>query len=117
MLVHTSRAEVRGAKDRLAIARSSSDMQFSFPSPSLFSPSSAGRSQSNITPFLIELTDRCKAEDIKVGSYPTFGAGVDVSLIGTDLGRLQEIAREVEERVDGKTVAQGKIGEEGSRKA
>lgn len=72
--------------------------------------------ESNITPFLIELTDRCKAEDIKVGSYPNFGMGVDVSLIGTNLERLQELAQEVEQRLDAKIVAQGKVGEASSRK-
>lgn len=72
--------------------------------------------ESNITPFLIELTDRCKAEDIKVGSYPNFGVGVDVSLIGTNLERLQELAQEVEQRLDAKIVAQGKVGEASSRK-
>lgn len=72
--------------------------------------------ESNISPFLVELTDKCKQEDIKVGSYPNFGEGVDVSLIGTNLDRLKELAEEVEKRVDGKLVAQGKIGEASSRK-
>lgn len=72
--------------------------------------------QSNITPFLIKLTDRCKEEGIKVGSYPTFGVGVDVSLIGTDLARLQELGRECEKELEGEIVAQGKIGEAASRK-
>lgn len=71
--------------------------------------------QSNITPFLIKMTDKCKAEDIKVGSYPSFGVGVDVSLIGTDLARLQELGAECEKELNGKIVAQGKIGEASSR--
>jgi hypothetical protein len=62
------------------------------------------------------MTDKCKAEDIKVGSYPSFGVGVDVSLIGTDLARLQELGAECEKELDGKIVAQGKIGEASSRK-
>lgn len=74
------------------------------------------RPESNITPFLIELTNKCKAEDIKVGSYPNFGEGVDVSLIGTNFDRLKELAAEVEQAVDGKIVAQGKVGDASSRK-
>jgi hypothetical protein len=54
------------------------------------------------------MTDKCKAEDIKVGSYPSFGVGVDVS--------LQELGAECEKELDGKIVAQGKIGEASSRK-
>lgn len=72
--------------------------------------------ESNITPFLIELTEKCKAEEIKVGSYPTFGVGVDVSLIGTNLERLKALGAEVEQRLDAKIVASGKIGESSSRK-
>lgn len=65
---------------------------------------------------MIKLTDRCKEEGIKVGSYPTFGIGVDVSLIGTDLDRLQELGAECEKELDGQIVAKGKIGDASSRK-
>lgn len=68
--------------------------------------------ESSISPFLVKLTEQCKADNIKVGSYPKWNNGVDVSLIGTDLAKLQEIAKEVEKEVDGKLIAQGKIGEE-----
>lgn len=71
--------------------------------------------ESNISPFLVKLTERCKAEGIKVGSYPKWNNGVDVSLIGNDLERLQELGREVEKEVEGTITSQGKIGEESGK--
>lgn len=68
--------------------------------------------ESSISPFLVRLTDRCRKEDIKVGSYPKWNAGVDVSLIGTNRERLDEFAAEVEKETQGKLIASGKIGEE-----
>jgi molybdopterin-biosynthesis enzyme MoeA-like protein len=68
--------------------------------------------ESTISPYLSKLNDMCKKEDIKVGSYPKWNGGVDVSLIGIELERLQEIAKDVEKEVEGKTIAQGKLGEE-----
>ncbi|PWN40320.1 Molybdopterin binding protein, partial [Ceraceosorus guamensis] len=70
--------------------------------------------ESNISPFLVELTEKCKKEGIKVGSYPKWNSGVDVSLIGEDLARLQELGSEVEKAVEGKITTAGKIGEESS---
>lgn len=68
--------------------------------------------ESNISPFLAKLTDNCKPEGIKVGSYPKWNNGVDVSLIGEDMDRLQELGKEVEREIEGTIVAQGKIGEQ-----
>lgn len=51
----------------------------------------------------------------RVGSYPKFSKGVDVSLIGTDQSRLGELAEEVVKELDGEIVAQGKLGEEGGK--
>ncbi|KAN0064219.1 hypothetical protein ACQY0O_003386 [Thecaphora frezii] len=67
--------------------------------------------ESNISPFLVKLTEQCKPEGIKVGSYPKWNNGVDVSLIGEDLARLQEIGKQVEQEVQGQIVEQGKVGE------
>ncbi|EPQ27734.1 uncharacterized protein PFL1_04871 [Pseudozyma flocculosa PF-1] len=67
--------------------------------------------ESNISPFLVKLTEKCKPEGIKVGSYPKWNNGVDVSLIGEDLGRLQELGKEVEREVQGTILEQGKVGE------
>lgn len=69
--------------------------------------------ESNISPFLSELTTRLKAENIKVGSYPKgIGGGVDVSLIGKDEARLRELADECCQKLDGTLVGQGKLGQE-----
>lgn len=78
---------------------------------SLLIPSSrAQMPESSISPFLQRLTDKCKPLGIKVGSYPKFGSGVDVSVIGFDVAKLEEIAKEVEKEVDGKVVASEQLG-------
>jgi len=46
---------------------------------------------------------------------PQWNNGVDVSLIGNDLERLQELGREVEKEVEGTITSQGKIGEESGK--
>ncbi|TKY86914.1 hypothetical protein EX895_004202 [Sporisorium graminicola] len=66
--------------------------------------------ESNISPFLVELTDKCKPLNIKVGSYPKWNNGVDVSLIGTDLQQLQQLIPEVEQNVQGKLVESRQLG-------
>ncbi|GAA99926.1 uncharacterized protein L969DRAFT_93417 [Mixia osmundae IAM 14324] len=68
--------------------------------------------ESSIAPFLTSLQNRVKEEGISVGSYPKLLAGVDVSLIGKDLARLQELGQEVVKELDGKVVAEGRVGEE-----
>lgn len=68
--------------------------------------------ESSIAPYLEKLNTRCKQENIRLGSYPKFQGGVDVSLIGDDLNRLQELGEEVEKELDAKIVASGKLGEE-----
>ncbi|EST06950.1 Molybdopterin binding domain protein [Kalmanozyma brasiliensis GHG001] len=66
--------------------------------------------ESNISPFLVSLTEKCKPLDIKVGSYPKWNNGVDVSLIGNDWDKLQELIPEVEKEVDGKLIESGQLG-------
>lgn len=75
--------------------------------------------ESSIAPFLTELSNRVKKEGIRVGSYPKLSnskTGVDVSLIGKDQSRLDELAQEVVKELQGEVVSQGKIGEEGTGK-
>lgn len=52
--------------------------------------------ESNIAPYLLRLHEKVKGEGIRVGSYPKFGVGVDVSLIGKDPERLKVLADEGE---------------------
>jgi len=65
-----------------------------------------------IAPFLTKLSQRVKAEDIRVGSYPKLLAGVDVSLIGLDEARLKEIAQEVATELQGEVASAARVGEE-----
>ncbi|ELU39631.1 putative molybdopterin binding domain-containing protein [Rhizoctonia solani AG-1 IA] len=64
--------------------------------------------ESNIAPYLTSLQARVKSEDIQVGSYPTVGKGVTVSLIGRNSARLEELALEVAKEVSGELVDPGK---------
>lgn len=57
--------------------------------------------ESNIAPFLTSLQERLKPEGIQVGSYPTVGRGVTVSLIGRDKTRLDAIGDEVASEIQG----------------
>ncbi|GAA5937076.1 flavin adenine dinucleotide pyrophosphatase [Sporobolomyces koalae] len=68
--------------------------------------------ESSISPFLTKLHERVRKEGIRVGSYPKIRLGVDVSLIGKDENRLLELAKEVEQELNGKLIAKGKLGEE-----
>ncbi|KAL5639737.1 hypothetical protein ACGC1H_006353 [Rhizoctonia solani] len=60
--------------------------------------------ESNIAPYLTTLQARVKPEGIQVGSYPTIGRGVTVSLIGKNATRLEELAQEVVKEVSGELV-------------
>jgi molybdopterin-biosynthesis enzyme MoeA-like protein len=88
--------------------------------------------ESSIAPSLTTLQERVKKESIvscpegvdwstradarshtqRVGSYPKLLAGVDVSLIGKDASRLEELAQEVVKELQGEIILQGKLGEE-----
>jgi hypothetical protein len=60
--------------------------------------------ESGIAPFLTSLQARVKGEDIRVGSYPKWGGGVHVSIIGHNHPRVKELAKEVESELQGKAV-------------
>lgn len=66
--------------------------------------------ESNISPFLAELTKQCKEKNIKVGSYPKWNNGVDVSLIGNDWDELEKLIPHVEKEVQGKLIESGQLG-------
>ena len=66
--------------------------------------------ESNISPFLVHLTEKCKPLAIKVGSYPKWNNGVDVSLIGNDWPALQQLIPDVENAVQGKLIESGQLG-------
>ncbi|TNY18271.1 MoaB/Mog domain-containing protein [Rhodotorula diobovata] len=68
--------------------------------------------ESSIAPFLTTLQERVKKELVRVGSYPKFLGGVDVSLIGKEEPRLHELAQEVVKELKGELVASGKLGQE-----
>jgi molybdopterin-biosynthesis enzyme MoeA-like protein len=69
--------------------------------------------ESSIAPFLTDLQAKVKAEGIRVGSYPKgIGGGVDVSLIGKDEARLEELSKDCISELQGELVAQGKLGSE-----
>ncbi|KIR34639.1 molybdopterin binding domain-containing protein [Cryptococcus deuterogattii MMRL2647] len=68
--------------------------------------------ESAIAPYLTELQARVKKEGIRIGSYPYLYQGVHVSLIGHNVERIKELGREVIREVDGKVVAEGKLGDD-----
>ncbi|KAH9990244.1 Molybdopterin binding protein [Russula compacta] len=67
--------------------------------------------ESSIAPYLTELQNRVKEEGVRVGSYPQFMKGVFVSLIGRNEGRIRELGKEVEERIQGRVVTEQEIRE------
>ncbi|KAF8688485.1 Molybdopterin binding protein, partial [Rhizoctonia solani] len=72
-----------------------------------------------MVPFLSLPDDsepRVKPEDIQVGSYPTVGKGVTVSLIGRDSARLEELALEVAKEVSADKSSSPLINHDGSKR-
>jgi molybdopterin-biosynthesis enzyme MoeA-like protein len=62
--------------------------------------------ESSIAPYLDSLQKRLRSEDIQVGSYPRWGGGVSVSLVGRDHLRVREIVEEVERELQGSISAE-----------
>ncbi len=71
--------------------------------------------ESNISPYLVKLTEKCKEKEIKVGSYPKWNNGVDVSLIGNNWDDLESLIAEVEKEVEGKLIESGQLGKSRDR--
>lgn len=109
MLVHT-KVSLQNV-DRLANTLSAAELLTSSAPSLTHLPPRQQLPESSIAPYLEKLNARCKQENIRLGSYPKFQGGVDVSLIGDDLNRLQELGEEVEKELDAKIVASGKLGE------
>ena len=61
--------------------------------------------ESSIAPFLTALQARTKPPGVRVGSYPLLQHGVYVSLIGQDRQKVQEIAQEIAEALQGRLVS------------
>ncbi|CCF48447.1 uncharacterized protein UHO2_07035 [Ustilago hordei] len=60
--------------------------------------------ESNISPLLVKLSEKCREMHIKVGSYRKWNEGVQVSLIGKDWSELEKLIAEVQEAVQGKLI-------------
>jgi len=69
--------------------------------PSLAEPS--------IAPFLTSLQERVKNEGVRIGSYPFFGRGVCVSLIGLDKPRILALGEEVAKETEGYAVTEKEL--------
>ncbi|KAI0080398.1 Molybdopterin binding protein [Panus rudis PR-1116 ss-1] len=62
--------------------------------------------ESSIAPYLTDLQARTKAQGIRIGSYPSFGIGVHVSIIGRDTELVNQLAQEVVQKLDGRLVSE-----------
>ncbi|CAL1709687.1 unnamed protein product [Somion occarium] len=61
--------------------------------------------ESSIAPYLTELQARMKSQGIRIGSYPTFGTGVYVSIISSNHADAHALALEVAAALDGRLVS------------
>ena len=61
--------------------------------------------ESNIAPFLSDLSERVDSAGIKVGSYPKWLKGVMVSLLGRDEKALEALVAEVEKGINGTRIS------------
>ena len=78
-----------------------------YPSPCADTPSSLA--ESSIAPFLTSLQERVKDEGVRIGSYPFFGRGVCVSLIGLDKPRILALGEEVAKETEGYVVTEKEL--------
>ena len=53
---------------------------------------------------MTSLQERLKQEGIQIGSYPSVGKGVTISLIGRDKDRLDALGNEVASETQGEVV-------------
>lgn len=70
--------------------------------------------ESDIAPFLTDLQARVKSEGIRVGSYPKWGVGVHVSLIGSK-ERVETLAQEVAREIEGEVLPAEVAGDQPSK--
>lgn len=59
--------------------------------------------ESQLAPILTEIHERCAKEGngVKIGSYPKWGGGVVVSLVGPEALVTGKLRQEIRERIDG----------------
>lgn len=67
--------------------------------------------ESSIAPFLTALQERVKDDGVRIGSYPFFGRGVCVSLIGLDEQSILALGKEVVKETDGYIVTEKELDE------
>jgi hypothetical protein len=60
---------------------------------------------------LTSLQERVKNDGIRIGSYPFFGRGVCISLIGLDKPKILALGEEVVKETDGYVVAEEELEE------
>lgn len=81
----------------------------SSPSTSSYADALARLPESSIAPFLTSLQERVKNDGVRIGSYPFFGRGVCVSLIGLDKPSILELGEEVVKETDGYIVSEEEL--------
>ncbi|KAF9788058.1 MoaB/Mog domain-containing protein [Thelephora terrestris] len=67
--------------------------------------------ESSIAPFLTALQERVKNDGIRIGSYPFFGRGVCVSLIGLDKPSILALGGEVIKETGGYIITEKELDE------
>ena len=77
------------------------------PSPCADTPPSL--TESSIAPFLTSLQERVKNEGVRIGSYPFFGRGVCISLIGLDKPHILALGEEVAKETEGYAVTEKEL--------
>lgn len=98
------------------LTRDHLDTRFS-PSTELFPPVSpyvdipSSLPESSIAPFLTSLQDRVRNDGVRIGSYPFFGRGVCVSLIGLDKPSILALGEEVAKETGGYIVTEKELEE------
>ena len=65
--------------------------------------------ESSIAPFLTSLQERVKNDGVRIGSYPFFGRGVCVSLIGLDKPSILALGEEVAKETDGYIITEKEL--------
>lgn len=72
-----------------------------FPPVSSHADAPSSLPESSIAPFLTSLQERVKNNGVRIGSYPFFGRGVCVTLIGLDKPTILALGEEVVKEIHG----------------
>ena len=65
--------------------------------------------ESSIAPFLTSLQERVKNDGVRIGSYPFYGRGVYISLIGLNRPSILALGEEVAKETDGYIVTEKEL--------